>query len=183
MRQHLHILPEGVPTKHKRSDEWCHICGDADGGGDEDADVPEQQLEQDPARVPPVGLPLPQRQLDVGLQARGAEGRVSGWRCIDRFPVWMWTQPPRFPRCATVPLRGVSCRACCDHGRSIFSVVVLDSPCECEHNHPDSLDARLFPSVVLAVAPAVRVNPSKGGRGTRQLSLYTILQCTLLYGV
>ena len=31
----------------------------------------------------------------------------------------------------------------------------IDSPCECEHNNPDSLDARLFPSVVLAVAPAV----------------------------
>jgi len=26
----------------------------------------------------------------------------------------------------------------------------IDSPCECEHNNPDSLDARLFPSVVLA---------------------------------
>jgi len=31
----------------------------------------------------------------------------------------------------------------------------IDSPCECEPNNPDSLDARLFPSVVLAVAPAV----------------------------
>jgi len=40
---------------------------------------------------------------------------------IDRLPVWMWTQRPWFPRCAIVPLRGVSCRACCDHGRSIFS--------------------------------------------------------------
>ena len=28
----------------------------------------------------------------------------------------------RFPRCATVPLLGVSCRACCDHGRGIFSI-------------------------------------------------------------
>jgi len=33
--------------------------------------------------------------------------------------------------------------------------LAIDSPCECEHNNPDSLDARLFPSVVLAVAPAV----------------------------
>jgi len=38
--------------------------------------------------------------------------------------------------------------------------------CECEHNNPDSLDARLFLSLVLAVAPAVtmdgvrRVNPN-----------------------
>jgi len=31
----------------------------------------------------------------------------------------------------------------------------IDSPCECEHNKPDTIDARLFPSVVLAVAPAV----------------------------
>jgi len=31
----------------------------------------------------------------------------------------------------------------------------IDSPCGCEHNNPDSLDARLFPFVVLAVAPAV----------------------------
>jgi len=29
--------------------------------------------------------------------------------------------------------------------------IPIDSPCECEHNYPDSLDARLFPSVVLAV--------------------------------
>jgi len=33
--------------------------------------------------------------------------------------------------------------------------VPMDSPCECEQNDPDSIDARLFPSVVLAVAPAV----------------------------
>jgi len=30
----------------------------------------------------------------------------------------------RFPRCATVPIRGVSCRTFCDHGRSIFSVAM-----------------------------------------------------------
>jgi len=34
----------------------------------------------------------------------------------------------------------------------------IDSPCECEHNNPDSLDARLFPSVVLAAAPAVTMD-------------------------
>jgi len=34
----------------------------------------------------------------------------------------------------------------------------MDSPCECEHNNPDSLDARLFPSVVLPVAPAVTMD-------------------------
>jgi len=34
----------------------------------------------------------------------------------------------------------------------------IDSPCECEHNKSDSLDARLFPSVVLAVAPAVTMD-------------------------
>jgi len=49
---------------------------------------------------------------------------------FDRFPVWMWIQQPRFPRCATVPLRGVSCRACCDHGRSIFSVEGADLAAE-----------------------------------------------------
>jgi len=32
----------------------------------------------------------------------------------------------------------------------------IDSPCECEHNNPDSLDARLF--LVLAVAPAVTMD-------------------------
>jgi len=31
-------------------------------------------------------------------------------------------------------------------------------PCECEHNNPDSLDARLFPFVVLSVAPAVTMD-------------------------
>ena len=34
----------------------------------------------------------------------------------------------------------------------------IDSPCECEHNNPDSLDARLFPSVVFAVAPALTMD-------------------------
>jgi len=37
----------------------------------------------------------------------------------------------------------------------------IDFPCECEHNNPDSLDARLFftvESVVFAVAPAVTMD-------------------------
>jgi len=34
----------------------------------------------------------------------------------------------------------------------------IDSPCECAHNNPDSLDSRLFPFVVLAVAPAVTMD-------------------------
>ena len=41
---------------------------------------------------------------------------------------------------------------------SSASSVAIDSPCEREHNNPDSLDARLFPSVVLAVAPAVTMD-------------------------
>ena len=55
--------------------------------------------------------------------------------------------------------------------------MAIDSPCECEHNDPDSLDARLFSSVVLAVAPAVIMDdasslsmvPScfQGGNATR----------------
>ena len=40
-----------------------------------------------------------------------------------------------------------------------------DSPCECEHNDPDSLDARLFPSVVLAVAPAVTMDEASSLSG------------------
>ena len=32
---------------------------------------------------------------------------------------------------------------------------MIDSPFECEHSNLDSIDARLFPSMVLAVAPAV----------------------------
>ena len=38
------------------------------------------------------------------------------------------------------------------------SCISIDSPCEREHHNPDSLDARLFPSVVLAVAPAVTMD-------------------------
>jgi len=41
-----------------------------------------------------------------------------------------------------------------------------DSPCECEHNNPDSLAARLVPSVVLAVAPAATMDEASS------LSLY-----------
>jgi len=40
----------------------------------------------------------------------------------------------------------------CNYGGAI------DSPCVCEHNNPDSLDSGLFPSVVLAVAPAVTMD-------------------------
>jgi len=39
-----------------------------------------------------------------------------------------------------------------------FGSLTIDSPCECEHNNPNSLDARLFPFVVLAVAPAVTMD-------------------------
>ena len=62
-------------------------------------------------------------------------------------------------RCEKVDLWGVGCiLAELVLGRPIFRVdpnIAIDSSCECEHNNPDSLDARLFPSVVLAVAPAV----------------------------
>jgi len=37
-------------------------------------------------------------------------------------PVWMWAPTHWFHRGATVPLCGVRCRACCDHGRSYTSV-------------------------------------------------------------
>ena len=43
----------------------------------------------------------------------------------DRFPCECEHKQPGSPRCATVPLRGVSCRACRDHGRSIFSSMVM----------------------------------------------------------
>jgi len=42
--------------------------------------------------------------------------------------------------------------------RRIFTYTSIDSPCECEQNNPDSLDARLFFTVVLAVAPAVTMD-------------------------
>jgi len=41
-------------------------------------------------------------------------------------------------------------------------VYTIYPPCQCEHNDPDSLDARLFPSVVLAVAPAVTMDEATG---------------------
>jgi len=39
------------------------------------------------------------------------------------------------------------------------------SSCAFEHNNPDSLDARLFPSVVLAVAPAVTMDEASSLSG------------------
>jgi len=60
----------------------------------------------------------------------------------------------------------VSCVCVCDLVLSLLVVCgpspSIDSPCECEHKNPDSLDARLFPSVVLAVATA------RGKGSTRQ---------------
>ena len=55
-----------------------------------------------------------------------------------------------------------------------------DSPCECEHNNPGSLDARPFPSVVLAVAPSVTMDeasslsPSPFRTGPRCVSVSAI---------
>jgi len=46
----------------------------------------------------------------------------------------------------------------------------IDSPCECEHNDPDSLDARLFFTVVLAVAPAVAMDEASSLSPTNQLA-------------
>ena len=57
----------------------------------------------------------------------------------------------------------------CNYGGAI------DSPCECEHNNPDSLDARLFPSVVFAVAPGVTMDEAssvgEGGEGAAKMRL------------
>jgi len=50
-------------------------------------------------------------------------------------------------------------------GRHSFGTI--DSPWECERNNPDSLDARLFPSVVLAVAPAVTMDEASSPSGVR----------------
>jgi len=49
--------------------------------------------------------------------------------------------------------------------------LAIDSPYECEHNNPDSLDARLFFTVVLAVAPAVTMDEASS------LSLATFERC------
>jgi len=51
------------------------------------------------------------------------------------------------------------CARCADIGREVDveddggagAGLAIHSPCECEHNSPDSLDARLFPSVTPAV--------------------------------
>ena len=52
----------------------------------------------------------------------------------------------------------------------------IDSPCECEHNNPDSLDARLFPSVALAVAPAVTMDEASSlSESSVHLKLYVII--------
>jgi len=42
----------------------------------------------------------------------------------------------------------------------ISNLYTIDSPCA--HTNPDSLDARLLPSVVLAVAPAVTIDIFQG---------------------
>jgi len=47
----------------------------------------------------------------------------------------------------------------------------IDSPCECEHNNPDSLDARLFFTVVLAVASAVTMDEASSLSGSARIHL------------
>ena len=65
--------------------------------------------------------------------------------------VWVYTQRHRHTQTYSVPAGArrlyapVSKRLC-----TMPRPIDIDSPCECEHNNPDSLDARLFPSVVLA---------------------------------
>jgi len=53
----------------------------------------------------------------------------------------------------------------------------IDSPCECEHNNPDSLDARPFLSVVLAVAPSVTMDEVY----SLSISTYVIYIYTSIY--
>jgi len=65
--------------------------------------------------------------------------------------------------------RGVSCLSSRFASTSV-AWVAIDSPCECEHNNPDSLDARLFFTVVLAVAPAVTMD----GASSLSVGLYKI---------
>jgi len=57
--------------------------------------------------------------------------------------VWMWTQRPWFPRCATVPLHGVSCRAWCKkinrshtHTPTENNTPVTDTHTRQEQQHP-----------------------------------------------
>jgi len=51
----------------------------------------------------------------------------------------------------------------------------------CEHDNPDSLDARLFPSVVLAAAPAVTVDEASSLLSSRARHMWLIITTTTSY--
>ena len=63
----------------------------------------------------------------------------------------------------TLALEAVLLRAKTDAAAEEVRRLAIDSPCECEHNNPDSLDARLFFTEVLAVAPAVTMDEASSG--------------------
>jgi len=66
-------------------------------------------------------------------------------------------KPPP-PAKAPPPPRMVALECEPNSYRSLVVAPPIDSPCACEHNNPDSLDARLFPLVVLVVAPAATMD-------------------------
>ena len=56
----------------------------------------------------------------------------------------------------------------------------IDSPCECEHNNPDSLDSRLFSFVGLAVAHAVTIDEAGATANTTKSNSRTSRESGLL---
>jgi len=61
-----------------------------------------------------------------------------------------------------------------------FTATAITTPCEWEHLKPDSRAARLFPSVVLAVAPAVTMDEASSvvvGRSAPNLKRGTVCVC------
>jgi len=75
------------------------------------------------------------------------EGRVS----IQILVIHTCIMPYKLPRVNQALQPGLDSAG--HHCEDVKGVRV----CECEHNNPDSLDARLFPSV-LAVAPALTLD-------------------------
>ena len=74
--------------------------------------------------------------------------------------------------CTRLTLCSVSISNCLQphHKNHVFNLVSrpIDYSCECEHNNSDSLDARLFLSVVLPVAPAVTIDEASFSRILRR---------------
>jgi len=144
------IRVHGCARNHLSNHRDSHISYTRGGPPSRQCHFHDSASAVDPRSAPKA----PRAELRGNTHARGLTLPETGARyfkgalqlyevsAVGKFAVkpLTWGSAPKAPR---IDSRAIG-----------FPCKEIDSPCECEYNNPDSLDARLLPSVV-AVAPAV----------------------------